>query len=1405
MQNPGLLRLRCRGAVCFFLVALAAGLASCNDLGGPIQWATYTIVYHSNDGNYKTVSTVHRHGDTHDLRRGVFDRVGFTFKGWARERNAPMEFVDGENISRLAARVDDVIDLFAVWAPYTFTVIYNANGGTGGDNGVLENVYTFAIGERLSPNPFTPPGLLYFGGWAKSPGGPPEFEDEDLFFNPELQGNLPLENGGIIRLYARWIASNSFTIIFKFNGGTDADGKSYEEKENEPAGRLLWLPNEYGLEFPPLSRPGYIFDGWNTCANGSGNSYRSGDRFIPVDNITLFAQWRPIGATFIVTFNANNAEGTPPSPVHVSVGNPYAELPGMGSLSRPGYNFIGWSSRADGLGAVFPAGYMFRPTNDIMLYARWVSFNEPPPLDIPWAAVAVGVPYTTHISFAFADQVTGLVASDIIVTYGTGEITTGALTMAPDGRLGSLAVTAITSPGSVYVSINRQGIAVGPQEVLIFNHEIIIPWAAVAVGVPTTTAINFTFGATVLGLTENDIMVVDGDGAVTTGVLTMAADGRSGSLAVTAITNPGYVTVSVNSPGVAGGSQTVMVFDYEITPPDIPWAAVAVGVPYTTHISFAFADQVTGLATNDITVTSGTGVITTGALTMAADGRSGSLAVTAITSPGSVQVSINRQGIAVGPQAVVILEIIEPDTPWAAVAIGVPATTAISFAFAAQVTGLTENDITVTDGTGEVSTGALTMAPDGRSGSLDVTAVANPGSVQVSINRQGIAVGSQTVEIFNHEIAIPWAAVAVGIPTTTAIDFIFGDPVLGLTENDITVTDGTGEITTGVLDMAADGRSGSLAVTAVTTHGYVTVSVNSPGVASGSQTVIVFNHEITEPDIPWAAVAVGVPTTTSIDFTFGALVVSGLTENDITVVDSDGEITTGVLTMAADGRSGSLAVTAIANPGNVQVSINRQGIAAGSQLVMVFDYDITVPIPWAAVAVGVPYTTHISFAFADQVTGITTSDITVTDGTGEITTGVLTMVADGRSGSLAVTTITNPGSVQVSINSPGVASGLQTVEIFNYEIAIPWVAVAVGAPYTNAISFAFAAQVTGLTTNDITVTSGTGEVTTGALTMAPDGRSGSLAVTAITNPGNVQVSINRQGIAVEPQTVEVFNHEIAIPWAAVAVGIPTTTAIDFIFGAPVLGLATNNVMVVGGDGAVITGALTMAPDGRSGSLAVTTVTSPGYVTVSVNSPGVASGSQTVEVIRYVPLITWTVSAAGSPTTTAINFTFNAPISGLTQGDITILDGAGAVTTGGVSGSGTSWSLAVTSVTNPGNVFVLINSPGVASGPQMVDVVRSPYFTISFADFQGTTPYIIGPTVVGLFGPAGTITVLGQFHSIEWWQGGGSPVATGATLVLDSSIHRNQAGTHHITVVVRVNRSGQIVPYSRIVRFEVRLN
>jgi len=116
------------------------------------------------------------------------------------------------------------------------------------------------------------------------------------------------------------------------------------------------------------------------------------------------------------------------------------------------------------------------------------------------------------------------------------------------------------------------------------------------------------------------------------------------------------------------------------------------------------------------------------------------------------------------------------------------------------------------------------------------------------------------------------------------------------------------------------------------------------------------------------------------------------------------------------------------------------------------------------------------------------------------------------------------------------------------------------------------------------------------------------------------------------------------------------------------------------------------------TITVTTVDGNKTANCSVNVTGGSSPSS----------ITYTAQANGADgvtDTTAITLTFSSAVTGLTEADITVANGTGAVTKGSLSGSGTSWILGVT-VTTPGNINISINKPGIDAKTKPVIVYKA---------------------------------------------------------------------------------------------------
>lgn len=265
------------------------------------------------------------------------ERLGYTFIGWSTDENAESaEYTAGNTIVFAG---EDII-LYAVWKANTYTVTYDANGGTGE---MPSGVFTYGTEGLLSKNTFEKTGYT-FVGWALSA------ESGTVYGDGAAVMNLCTENNGNITLYAVW--EQTVTVItFAPDEGSEANepiSVAYGEKLSSD-----------GLAVPV--RLGYRFAGYYTQSNGEGEMIfdaamevvLSGGWDKNVTALTLYPNWIPIEYT-VVYINGQGVVGEQPAVFGTSFSLKTASE--LGIIAPEGYHFAGWSTIPSGQTAAYADG-----------------------------------------------------------------------------------------------------------------------------------------------------------------------------------------------------------------------------------------------------------------------------------------------------------------------------------------------------------------------------------------------------------------------------------------------------------------------------------------------------------------------------------------------------------------------------------------------------------------------------------------------------------------------------------------------------------------------------------------------------------------------------------------------------------------------------------------------------------------------------------------------------------------------------------------------------------------------------------------------------------------------------------------------------------------------------------------
>lgn len=319
------------------------------------QWTanSYQVIFNANGGSGSMDAEEFAYGEEKPLSTNSFTKTGYAFVGWTTgEIAGDVIYTDGASVSNLTTEQGGIVNLYAVWKPITYMVVYNGNGA---DGSMEDQQMTYDMEAALRPIGYTKTGY-HFLGWAKT-----STAQTGKLDNLEHVMNLAENEGSKVTLYAVW-GANTYTVAFHANGGTGSQMAEQSFTYDEAAKALS--RNRY-------TRTGYTFKGWALTDTATEAQYADQAKVqnlvVTQDGVlNLYAVWT--AQSYTVSFDANGGS-TATASKEVTYGSTYGTLP---AATRTGYDFAGWYTEKEA-GTAIIADNTVSITADTTLYARWTA------------------------------------------------------------------------------------------------------------------------------------------------------------------------------------------------------------------------------------------------------------------------------------------------------------------------------------------------------------------------------------------------------------------------------------------------------------------------------------------------------------------------------------------------------------------------------------------------------------------------------------------------------------------------------------------------------------------------------------------------------------------------------------------------------------------------------------------------------------------------------------------------------------------------------------------------------------------------------------------------------------------------------------------------------------------------
>ena len=321
--------------------------------------ANFNVIWHNVDGSditfatgfTATMSYTYSEGMALPSSENIVPPATKQFDYWIIRQAGHDDIEHATSISNTSSGDVEVI---AAYKYVTYTVNYNANGGTITGSTLFMKTYNTAYVDELT----TPTKAGYtFDGW---------YIDNDTFNTPydKSTDGIYVEGTLTYSIYAKWNII-TYTITYHENHGTWSETYTVPAEYNVTNASTITLPTSANI-----ARNHYAFDGWYQHSDFSGSPVTSLVGL--TENLVLYAKWNIVDAHHTITFLSGGGTG--------SMSSQYA-LVGEDTIldavtfTRDGYTFNNWSSDD---GRTFTDGQNIgEVTTDLTLTANWTQNPAP--------------------------------------------------------------------------------------------------------------------------------------------------------------------------------------------------------------------------------------------------------------------------------------------------------------------------------------------------------------------------------------------------------------------------------------------------------------------------------------------------------------------------------------------------------------------------------------------------------------------------------------------------------------------------------------------------------------------------------------------------------------------------------------------------------------------------------------------------------------------------------------------------------------------------------------------------------------------------------------------------------------------------------------------------------------------